>query len=76
MLFRRLAVFAGGAGLDAIETVCGGADIDEISVLDLLGSLIDKSLVVSTPDPDDRPDAVPSARDRSPVRDGGARRRR
>lgn len=50
-LFRRLAVFAGGAGLDAIETVCGGAGVDEISVLDLLGSLIDKSLVVSTPDP-------------------------
>lgn len=51
VLFRRLGVFAGGATLDAIETVCGGSGIDEALVLDLLGSLVDKSLVVSAPDP-------------------------
>ena len=37
-LFRRLAIFAGGCTLDAAEQVC---DAD----LDLLGSLVDKSLV-------------------------------
>jgi predicted ATPase len=37
-LFRRLAVFAGGATLQAIEDVCGGD-------LDLVESLVDKSLV-------------------------------
>ncbi|MFC0529417.1 BTAD domain-containing putative transcriptional regulator [Phytohabitans kaempferiae] len=39
-LARRLTVFAGGATLDAVERVCG-ADID------VLASLVDKSLVVA-----------------------------
>lgn len=37
-LFRCLSVFVGGCTLEAVETVCGGG-------LDLLGSLVDKSLV-------------------------------
>ncbi|MGI5151242.1 AfsR/SARP family transcriptional regulator [Plantactinospora sp. CA-294935] len=41
-LARRLTVFAGGADLDAVERVCGPLDAD---VLDLLSSLVDKSLV-------------------------------
>jgi predicted ATPase/class 3 adenylate cyclase len=55
-LFRRLAVFAGGRTLDAIEAVCrveprpgvhptpsdSGADLD---ILDQVGSLVDKSLL-------------------------------
>ena len=47
LLFRRLSVFAGGFGLDAATTVCGGEGLDEIEVLDLLTSLTDKSLVVA-----------------------------
>ncbi len=43
-LFRRLAVFAGGARLDAIESFCPG---DELKgpILDGLGSLVEKSLL-------------------------------
>ncbi len=46
-LFSRLGVFAGGFGLDAATSVCGGAGVDEIDMLDLLASLTDKSLVVA-----------------------------
>ena len=46
-LFRRLGVFAGGASLEAVEAICSGDDIDSALVLDLLASLVDKSLVVS-----------------------------
>jgi predicted ATPase/DNA-binding XRE family transcriptional regulator len=41
-LFRRLAVFAGGWTLDAVEAVEGRSD-----TVDLLGALIDQSLVVA-----------------------------
>jgi predicted ATPase/DNA-binding SARP family transcriptional activator len=40
--FRRLAVFAGGFDLDAAEELC---DVDDI--IDTLGRLVDKSLVVA-----------------------------
>ncbi|TMB85482.1 MAG: adenylate/guanylate cyclase domain-containing protein [Chloroflexi bacterium] len=43
-LFRRLAVFAGGARLDAIESVCPGDELKE-PILDGLGSLVEKSLL-------------------------------
>jgi predicted ATPase len=49
-LFRRLGVFAGGASLEAIESVCCGDGVDTIEVLDLIGGLVDKSLVVSSTD--------------------------
>jgi predicted ATPase/class 3 adenylate cyclase len=42
-LLRRLAVFAGGFTLEAAEAIC--ADVDGPHVLDLLGSLVAKSLV-------------------------------
>ncbi|MET7716636.1 BTAD domain-containing putative transcriptional regulator [Streptomyces sp. NPDC005407] len=45
LLFRRLAVFAGGFSLAAVEEVCT-RDIDPKAVLDLLGQLVDKSLVL------------------------------
>jgi predicted ATPase/class 3 adenylate cyclase len=46
ILFRRLAVFAGGWTLEAAETVCSGGDVDESEVLGLLADLVDKSLVM------------------------------
>jgi predicted ATPase/class 3 adenylate cyclase/DNA-binding CsgD family transcriptional regulator len=45
VLFRRLAVFTGGFTLDSAEQVCSGDGIDQVHVLDLLSSLVDKSLV-------------------------------
>ena len=45
MLFRRLAVFAGGFTLDAAEKVGADGDVDEADVLDLLARLVEKSLV-------------------------------
>jgi predicted ATPase len=47
LLFARLGIFAGGFGLDAATNVCSGDGLDEIDILDLLGSLTDKSLVVA-----------------------------
>ena len=46
-LLRRLSVFTGGCSLTAIETVCGGAGIKREHILELLSSLVDKSLVVA-----------------------------
>jgi non-specific serine/threonine protein kinase len=48
MVFRRLAVFAGGASLDALEVVCSGEPIAHGKVLEHLTVLVDKSLVVKT----------------------------
>jgi predicted ATPase/class 3 adenylate cyclase/DNA-binding CsgD family transcriptional regulator len=47
VLFRRLAVFVGGFGLDAAQAVAGGGDVERYQVLDLLTLLVDKSLVVA-----------------------------
>ncbi|WP_328944978.1 winged helix-turn-helix domain-containing protein [Streptomyces sp. NBC_00250] len=47
VVLRRLAVFTGGADLSAAEAVC--ADGGGPEVLDLLGALVDKSLVVAGP---------------------------
>jgi predicted ATPase/class 3 adenylate cyclase/DNA-binding CsgD family transcriptional regulator len=44
-----LSVFAEGFDLDAVEGVCAAADIDVFDAADLLGSLVDKSLVVAEP---------------------------
>ncbi|WP_345645338.1 AfsR/SARP family transcriptional regulator [Streptomyces tremellae] len=48
VLARRLAVFSGGATLDAIEEICAGCL--PRSVLDLVTALVDKSLLYLTED--------------------------
>ncbi len=45
LLLQRLSVFAGGWTLEAAEVICAGGDVEDGAVLDLLSSLIDKSLV-------------------------------
>jgi predicted ATPase/class 3 adenylate cyclase len=47
VLLRRLAVFAGGWTLEAAEAICGGGGVEADQVLDLLTSLVDKSLVLA-----------------------------
>lgn len=49
-LLARLAVFSGGFDLDAVEQVAGSDPLDPLDVMDLLGSLVEKSLVM----PDER----------------------
>ena len=46
-LLARLAVFAGGATLEAAEAVCSGDGIDPDAVFDLLASLVARSLLVA-----------------------------
>jgi predicted ATPase len=46
-LLRRLAVFAGGFTLDLAESVCADQTLPGAAILDLLASLVDKSLVVA-----------------------------
>src|SRR5438876_203623 len=46
ILFRRLAVFAGGFTIEAAEAVAQGGAISVTKVLDLLSGLVDKSLVL------------------------------
>jgi predicted ATPase/class 3 adenylate cyclase len=46
-LLARLAVFAGGATLEAAEAVCGGEGIDPDAVFELLAALVARSLVVA-----------------------------
>jgi predicted ATPase/class 3 adenylate cyclase len=53
-LFRRLAIFVGGARLDAIESVCPGDELS-VDILDGVTSLVDKSLVRQVPAGDGEP---------------------
>jgi predicted ATPase/DNA-binding CsgD family transcriptional regulator len=46
-LLRRLAVFAAGFSLDTAEAVCAGEGIEARRTLDLLSSLVNKSLVIA-----------------------------
>ena len=47
VLLRRLSVFAGGFTLDLAEGVCADEKLERVAILDLLASLVDKSLVVA-----------------------------
>jgi predicted ATPase/DNA-binding SARP family transcriptional activator/DNA-binding CsgD family transcriptional regulator len=49
VLFGRLSVFAGEWTLEAAEQVCSGPGIEQDEILDRLGDLVDKSLVVVAP---------------------------
>lgn len=46
-MLRRLSVFAGGCTLEAAEAVCAGGIVRTEAVLDLLTSLVGKSLLVA-----------------------------
>ena len=50
ILLRRLAVFAGGWTLQAVEVVGAGGEISQMEVLELLSRLVDKSLVLFEPE--------------------------
>ncbi len=45
-VLARLSVFAGGFDLNAAEAVCGAEPLEIDDVLDILGSLVEKSLVM------------------------------
>ena len=47
ILFRRLAVFAGGFSAAAAQEVCAGSGLESATVFGLLSHLIDKSLVTA-----------------------------
>ena len=51
-VFRRLAVFRGSFALEAAEAVCSGGDLSEWEIIELLTSLVEKSLVVYQPEED------------------------
>jgi len=48
-VLRRLSAFAGGTSLEAAEYVCAGAPVDQMDILDMLGRLVEKSLVFTDP---------------------------
>ncbi len=49
-MLRQLSVFAGGWTLEAAEAVCGSGAVDAFEVIDLLGNLVEKSLVRLEPE--------------------------
>lgn len=63
LLFRVLGVFAGSFSLEAAVAICGG-EIDEYETIDLVASLVDKSLLVV-----DEQDAEPRYRLLETIRD-------
>jgi predicted ATPase len=47
VMLQRLSVFAGGCSLTTVEKVCVGDSIEREKVLDLLSSLVNRSLVIA-----------------------------
>ena len=47
VLFDRVSVFAGGFDLNAAESICADELVDVDEILDLLSSLVDKSMVIA-----------------------------
>ena len=54
-LLRRLSVFAGGRTLEAVEAVCSDDKVQDWEVIDLITSLLDKSLVTIEKKPGEEP---------------------
>lgn len=48
-LFRKLGIFAGGFTFESAVAVCADDTLDELAILDMLSSLVDKSLVQAEP---------------------------
>lgn len=48
ILFRRLSVFVGGFTVEAAEAVCSDEDLRRSQVLEVLATLVDRSLVTTT----------------------------
>src|SRR5579871_5539819 len=46
-LFWRISIFIGGCTIEASEAVCADETIDALDAIDLVSSLVDKSLVVA-----------------------------
>src|SRR5262245_47622424 len=53
-LLRRLSIFAGDFGLDAVQQICTCGELADADALALLTALVDKSLVETDADPDVR----------------------
>jgi predicted ATPase/class 3 adenylate cyclase len=51
-VLRRLSVFAGGFELEAAEAICAAESVDAFEILDLIGSLVSKSLVITERTPE------------------------
>jgi predicted ATPase/DNA-binding SARP family transcriptional activator len=63
-LLHQVAVHRGGASLRSLVAACVAHGLDEATVLQLLGALVDKSIVtVSFPTPDARYDLLDTVRD-------------
>lgn len=53
LLWARVSTFAGGFTLDAVEAVCAGDGVEEFEILDLVDSLIERSVLLrDDTDPD------------------------
>lgn len=57
MVFRRLAVFRGGCTLEAAEVICTSTDGEAVDVLEVMGSLVDKSLLQAQTGDEDQDEA-------------------
>ena len=64
-LFARLGVFAGGFDLAGAQAVCGYPPVEDDGVLDVLSSLVDKSLVIARTD-FDHGASIPGAAESGP----------
>jgi len=54
-LLRRLSAFAGGRTLEAVEAVCSDDKLTDFEIIDVLTSLVDKSLVTVEKSPGKEP---------------------